>query len=157
MADRQATETAGSLAALIGDAVKALTLEVTANLKAGCPVDTGHARANIIPSIGQPFELEAEGTAAQERGEALVLSYTLDQGDVIVTNNVPYWGPLIGGHSDQAPPGWDVAAIDQAVATVQQEYDVQIDVGRSQAVSARGAGAAAGLASAYSPFGGDDD
>jgi len=138
MADRQATETAGALASLIGDAVKALTLEVASNLKERCPVDTGHARANIIPSIGGPFEGVADGPADQARAEAILLSYTLDQGDVVVTNNVPYWGRLIGGHSQQAPPGWDVVAIDEAVATIQAEYDVSIEVGRSQAVGDSG-------------------
>jgi hypothetical protein len=152
----QADDVGAMLMAAAGDAVKALTLEVAANLIAAAPVDTGHARRNFVPSIGAAHDGEDDG-GAQAAGQAELLSYKIGDGDTYVTNNVDYLQYLVLGSSTQAPAGWDLIAIDQAVATIQAQYDgIQLDVTSSSDVSARGAGAAAGVASAYSPFGGDE-
>lgn len=134
---------------------KALTLEVTANLTAAAPVKTGHVRRNFVPSVATPHDGEDDG-AAQQQGQAEVLSYRIGQGDLYVTNNVDYLQYLILGSSDQQPAGWDLASVDQAVETIRQQYDVTIDVTSSVDVSARGAGAAKGLAGAFSPFGDEE-
>ena len=140
--------------ALMGAVVRDLTLEVAANLIQECPVDTGHARRNMVPSIGAPHEGEDDG-AAQAAGQAEVLTYRIGQGDAYVVNNVPYIGRLILGSSAQAPAGWDLVAVDRAQQTIQGRYGgARIEVGVD--VSSRGAGAAAGIAGAYSPFGGEE-
>jgi hypothetical protein len=152
----QADDVGALLMAVAGDAVKALTFEVQANLIAAAPVDTGHVRRNFVTSISVPFDGEDDG-AAQAAGQAELLSYKIGDGDTYVTNNVDYLQYLVLGSSTQAPAGFDLIAIDQAVATIQAQYDgVQLDVTSSSDVSARGASAAAGLAGAYSPFGGDE-
>lgn len=144
-----------NLNALISGAVRALTLEVAANLTAAAPVDTGHFRRNFVPSVGTPNVGTDEG-AAQAQGQATMLSYKIADGPTFVTNNVPYGAQLVLGSSAQAPAGWDLAAVDRAVLTVRQQYGASIDVTASIDAGARGAGAAAGMAAAYSPFGGDE-
>ena len=124
---------------------KSLILEIDAELREATPVDTGHARANWVPSVGVPFTGEDDG-AAHDAGVAAVLAYSLGDGDLHESNNVPYIGRLIGGSSSQAPPGWDAAAMDRAVAAVQARHDaVEIDVSReggatAVAITARGGG-----------------
>jgi hypothetical protein len=148
--DRQVSAIGARLRAEVGRAAAELQLEVTANLIEACPVDTGHARANFVPSIGAAFAGEDDG-AAQEAGTAGALGYRLGDGPLHITNNVPYIGRLIGGHSQQAPPGWDLEAVDRAVATIQARYDgLRIDVttgatGPSVAITPRDPPAAPGL------------
>lgn len=151
----QADEIGANLEALLSGAAKALTLEVAANLTAAAPVDTGHVRRNFIPSVGAPSETEDNG-AAQQQGQAEVISYRIGDGDLYVANNVPYLQFLLLGSSSQAPAGFDLIAIDQAVQTIQEQYDVSIDVTSSSDVAARGARAAEGLAAAFSPLGGEE-
>lgn len=143
----------------VGNVAKALTLEVTANLVKACPVKYGHARANFVPSVGTVFSGEDGSTVAQQAGMAQVTSYKLGDGPLHITNNVPYVPFLIAGSSSQAPAGWDLVAIDQAVQTIRGQYpDIEISLGGAvAAISAeRGAAPAGNLASAYSPFGGDE-
>ncbi len=148
----QAAQIGENLKALVGGVAKALALEVTAELTAATPVKTGHARRNYVPSIGEPFTGEDDGEA-QAAGQAEVLSYRIGDGPLYVTNNVPYLPMLVLGSSSQAPAGFDLVAVDQAVENVRREWDVDIDVTSRSDVSARGARAAQGLAAAYSPFG----
>lgn len=148
-----AAEIAANLQALVAGAAKSLQLEVTAELVKACPVDTGHARRNFVPTVGAPSDAEDEG-AAQQAG--MVAAYKIGDGDLYVTNIVPYIDRLIMGSSTQAPAGWDLQAVDTAVATVQAQYGVRIDVTSAADVSARGARAAEGLAGAFSPFGGEE-
>jgi len=127
MADSQAADIGARLRAEVNAAKNALAMEIAANLIEACPVDTGNARANFVPSIESPHDGQG-GAAARAAGEAAVLGSRVTD-DVYVTNNVPYLKFLIGGSSSQAPAGWDLVAIDQAVQTIQQQYDgVQIDV-----------------------------
>jgi len=104
--------------------VKKLTLDVTANLIETNPVDTGWSKANWVPSIGVPLinaSISSTGNistavATQSQGIAnIATQYTLDQGDVFMTNNVPYVPNLNDGHSNQAPAGFIQRAILKAV------------------------------------------
>ena len=107
--------------------VKGLTLDLTTILLQTTPIDTGFARANWIPSIGVDNQNLAgtkaqadAGTldrAPQQNGLAEVAtSYTLGQGRVYVSNNVPYITRLNDGSSQQAPAGFVQDAILRAVA-----------------------------------------
>lgn len=157
MPDGQAKAIGDALRAEVGRLAAELTLEVNANLIEACPVKTGHARANFVPSVGEAATSEDDG-AAQAAGIAAVLSYKLGP-PLFVSNNVPYIDHLIGGSSTQAPPGWDLTAMDTAVQTLQARHDgVEIDASEAMgaAIAARGAPAAGNMASAYSPFGGDE-
>jgi hypothetical protein len=117
-----------ALLAAIAAARNELAIEITANLIAATPVDTGHARANWVPSIGSPFGSEVGDGGAHDEGVVAILGAPLTA-DVFVSNNAPYIERLIAGSSSQAPPGWDVEAIDAAVQTVQQRYaQLNIDV-----------------------------
>lgn len=127
MADSQAADIGARLRAELNAVKNALAMEITANLVEACPVDTGNARANFVPTIDSPFEGEG-GAGAREAGVAAVLGSQVTD-DVYVSNNVPYLKFLIGGSSSQAAAGWDLVAIDTAVQTIQGQYDgVQIDV-----------------------------
>lgn len=120
---RQAAAIGNALAARVAHVTKALTLEVTARLVEACPVDTGHARANFVPHVGGAYEGPPDEGAAQAAGQAAVLNYKLGDGDVHISNNVPYLKFLILGSSAQAPAGWDLAAVHQAVETVRSQID----------------------------------
>lgn len=137
-------------------AIKAeLALEIAANLREAVPVDTGHARANILPGLSGQFTDETGDAGSYDAGVAAIIGAPPDA-QLVVTCNVPYWPSLVNGSSKQAPAGFDLAAIDAAIATVEERYDgLSIDVSGGD-VSTRGAGAAAGMAAAYSPFGGDE-
>lgn len=115
----------------IGDLVQEITLEVTEQLVATTPVDTGWARANWVPQIGSPFSStagtrsEAENgfinAGVQENGIAAVATtYRLDQGEVFVTNNVPYITSLNQGSSSQAPTDFVPTSIATALRRVLQ-------------------------------------
>lgn len=134
-------ETMAQFRAQLADAAKALVLGVAAELTEACPVDTGHARRNFIPAIGAPEKSEDDG-AAQAAGTTAVLSYKIGDGDLYVTNNVPYIGRLILGSSSQAPAGWDLVAVDTAVEEVRRQFDVSIDVSAGGVAADRGAQAA---------------
>jgi len=152
--DPQATRVGANLRGRLAAVKAELAMEIAANLREACPVDTGHARANILPGLNGQFAEEA-GSGAYDAGVAAVVGAPLEA-ELVVTCNVPYWPRLILGSSKQAPAGFDLVAIDTAVAAVEQRHDgLSIDVSGSD-VGARGAGAAAGLAAAYSPFGGEE-
>lgn len=110
--------------------IVALSMNMVANLQEepplGTPVDTGWARANWVPSVGQPKELDGdvkEPTAAQvaaraqvaEAGLNDVLAWKLEDGPIFATNSVPYIGALNAGHSKQSPRGFVQFALEQAV------------------------------------------
>ena len=110
---------------VIADQVRALALEVHANLVEATPVDTGWARANWIPVISDDNNsvIDAQGnigaaSGQQAAGVAEVLAYNLSQGKIFVSNHVPYIENLNMGHSQQAPAGFVEAAIDKAIRTV---------------------------------------
>jgi len=108
-------------------------LDIVANLQrspgqGGTPVDTGWARANWIPVLGQPSrrpapqptnqDVSAAAAALSGQQEAAIagiaLSYTLAKGAVTIANNVPYIVALNEGSSKQAPRGFVQSAIKEA-------------------------------------------
>lgn len=108
--------------------MKALTLEVRAQLQdsppIGTPRDTSWAASNWIPNIGQPIR-ETDGSpqsisaAKSEAGMANVLTkYKLIMGPIYVSNNVPYIQKLNDGHSKQSPAGFVQIARDRALNKV---------------------------------------
>lgn len=108
-----------------------LALNIDANLResppVGTPIDTGWARANWVPSVGDPAILPASNNdpdaaaiaarqQAAENGLNRVLQWSKDDGPIYITNNVPYIGALNNGHSpQQAQPGFVQRAIEKAV------------------------------------------
>lgn len=147
------------LESLIERACKALILEINRELRmrgTGTPVDTGHARASWIPAVGAPNLAEPIGTdgSLAARGAAQVMAYKLAQGTLYLSNVAPYIRRLNDGWSDQAPTMFVELAVARAMATIKAKLGV--DFGLESFVAGFGADGAAGLASAYSPFGGDD-
>lgn len=157
MPDR-ASEIGDRIRREIANAAKALTLEIDKELRRTTPVDTGHARRNWVPSVTEPFAGVATSEDAHTAGVTEVIGYTLEAGPLWVANNVPYIRRLNYGHSKQAPAGFIERAVDIALQRVQQRYRGRVDLTdmRSRVQSEIGARAAENLASAYSPFGGDE-
>ena len=127
MADRRVRAIVRGLDRLTSRVVVKLTLDVTANLVETTPVDTGWARANWVPSIGEPAlkdlpavgpdnsQAVASAVTEQEVARAKILGYVLKRGRVFVTNNVPYILELNDGSSTKAPAGFVQQAIAKAV------------------------------------------
>ena len=103
----------------------ALAMELTAELVERTPVDTGAARANWMPTLDAPTEAPIEATTSAPREAAIAaLIVDTDPGKpAFVSNAVEYMPFLIAGWSSQAPAGWDVEAVDTAIATVRKLYD----------------------------------
>ena len=97
----------------IDDIMKALTIELQAELFKETPKDTGHARANWIARIG-----EAGGTAhgsksspneSKSRASAIAVAakYTFRRYDQItISNHVDYIAELNAGYSPKAAPAF---------------------------------------------------
>lgn len=157
----QADAEMAKVRAFLANALKQLVLEINRELRQngspGTPVDTGHARANWVPSVGRPFEQEVDGTsgAAASSGIAEVLAFKLGDGWLYVSNNVPYIQQLNRGHSKKAPALFVEQCVARAQATIERKLEVSF--GRLEVWNDGGGAAADNLASAYSPFGGDDD
>lgn len=127
MADRQVRAIVRGLDRFTARVVTKLTLDVTANLIGTTPVDTGWARANWLPSVGQPVRKDlpstrpddgqaVAGAVSEQQGAlAALVGYTLEKGRVFVTNNVPYILSLNDGSSSKAPTGFVQQAIAKAV------------------------------------------
>lgn len=159
---RQSDAVIAAIEAGIGRVSKALVLEIDRNLRqapsaGGTPVDTGHARANWVPSVGSPHTGEVDGASAHAAGVAAVLRYKPGQGALYVSNNAAYITLLNLGYSPQAAVGFIEAAIEAALATTQAKF-----AGFTLDINTRGAGsfgdtaggmAASNMAGAYSPFG----
>jgi len=97
--------------------IRKITLDITANLIEDTPVDTGWAQSNWVPRFGTEFSKpdgtrESVSKAAQQQGIALIAAtYSLDDGFIWITNNVPYIVNLNEGSSKKAPAGYVQAAI----------------------------------------------
>ncbi|WP_375283921.1 hypothetical protein [Sphingobium yanoikuyae] len=97
-----------------------IALDATTNLVLAAPVDTGHFRHNFQTTLGAPAMAEIAGEdksggGAIGRAQATVAARKAYQ-DVYITNPTVYTGPLLDGHSKQAPEGWADNAIDAATA-----------------------------------------
>ena len=148
------------LRAAVATVVKATALAIDAGLRAapsqgGTPVATGHARANWVPSVTQPYSGETSGEGAHAAGLAEVLAYQLSDGAIYISNSAGYVPRLNRGSSKQAPALFIEAVIDRVLAEMQQRYgSSSLSLERFQ--SAVGGAGAENMASAYSPFGDDD-
>lgn len=99
----------------VEQAVARVAVNVTHELVATTPVDTGWARANWIPAVGSPAR--GTGQSRQAAGLAEVVAFKLADGQAFVSNNVPYIRRLNGGSSKQAPSNF----VEHAVAKGVQE------------------------------------
>lgn len=160
---KQAAAIGARIRKQVADAAKMLALQIDRELRRLTPIDTGHARRNWIPSVGSPSSTVASDNAAHDQGVIEVLSYKLSDGTLWVANNVGYVIYLNYGTSAQRAAGWIELAIDIAMQKVQAKLEKagrggELDVGRMRAEwqSLAGGDAAENLASAYSPFGGDE-
>jgi len=120
MADPQAVAILKDLTAFTEDVVKAIAIEVTANLQEATPVATGFARASWIPSLGSPSSgtgglPESPNPAEAAAGIARIAAYKLTDGKVFVTNNASYIQQLARGSSSKAPAGFDRVAIERGM------------------------------------------
>jgi hypothetical protein len=131
---RQIKAVMASLTAHVGEAVRRIAVEVTAELTAATPVDTGWARANWIPYLGVNTEksdpvggsARSVGSAAGAQARGVVTIVTAPAKDLankgaVVINAVPYIGILNDGHSQQAPAGFVQVAIDKALGNVRRQ------------------------------------
>ena len=174
---RQSQAIGAAMRREVEQACKALVLEINRELRksgSGTPVDTGHARANWVPSIGVPFEGEVgarpaggrdsggrfAGNSENAAGVAAVMRFKLGDGVLYLSNNVPYINRLNYGHSKQAPRLFIEACVDRALATIQARYDGRVGFDRASVLGSTaggqeylGAESAGNLADAYSPFG----
>ncbi len=120
-----------ALAATVEKAAKMLVLGIDAHLRrspsmGGTPVLTGHARANWVPSVGQPASGDVSGDAAHAAGVGQVISYKLAQGALWLSNSAKYIRKLNRGSSKQAPAGFIEAAVDHTKAEVKQAMGVAL-------------------------------
>jgi hypothetical protein len=119
-----------SLGKFLDAIIRKLVLDIVANLRrapseGGTPVDTGWARANWVANIGVPYPTTAGTRAEAEAGRlyntaetqvaVVAATYRFSQGEVHITNNVPYIQDLNEGSSSQAPRAFVQAAVAKAV------------------------------------------
>lgn len=124
----QAARIAAQLRAHIAQVFKSFVIELDIELRASTPVDTGNARDGWIPSVGSPRLIDVGDEVAHAVGIAEVLSFKLGDGDLWIANGVNYVPVLNLGTSSQAPPEFIEQAIERAIATIRQRYDVSINV-----------------------------
>ena len=89
---------------------KKITIELFSRVIEKSPVLTGRFRANWNCSIGSPNLSTSEstdpsGSGAISKVTSTVVSYTLNDQSVFLTNNLPYAERLENGWSKQAPNG----------------------------------------------------
>lgn len=113
----------------VGELAQKLNVNITAELQATTPVDTGWARTNWVPSIGQPFSGTAGTRSLAEQGSldpnpqangiaALASQYKLGLGDIFISNNVDYITKLNDGSSRKAPRYFVQAAIEKQIVAI---------------------------------------
>jgi len=111
----------GDLITFTEKVMKAISLNVTANLREDNPYDTGWSRANWLNAIGKRT-LTPVGSKqnvddkTQEASIAhIATSYTLEQGIIFISNSVKYIIALNAGSSKQAPSGFVQIAIARGI------------------------------------------
>lgn len=119
----------GDLERFTEGAIKQLVFESHANITETTPIDTGWARANLVPEIGQAHQGTAGTRADAERGSIdlgtsqlglakVAAAYRLFMGAVYLSHNVPYFPALNAGSSKQQAAGFVERGIAKAVTTV---------------------------------------
>lgn len=121
MASRNVRVVVDGLRKDLGRVVREVVTSLHGHLVGTTPVDTGWAQSNWVPQVGSAFDGTAGTREAAEAGRLdqgpanagllEVAGYQEDQGDVHVTNNVPYIEKLNAGSSAQAPAAFVQAAI----------------------------------------------
>ena len=99
--------------------VRKTALEAHRAVAIGTPVDTGRARSNWLVSLGSPAThtvLSSSIQAAFGQAQGAVAGYK--QGDIHITNNLPYIGRLNDGYSKQAPANFVEDAVNRATQVV---------------------------------------
>ena len=106
-------------------AIREVDIAVLQPLISSTPVDSGRARSNWVVSIDQParsvLEPYAEGAegstegantrAALEAGLEVIAGFSTTEGEIWITNNLPYIQRLNEGWSAQAPAGFVEEAV----------------------------------------------
>ena len=99
-----------------------IVLDTTEGLIETTPVLTGWARANWVPSTGDPVDTtngsrEQVTTVAQSNGTAQVFAHMASESrePLFVTNNVSYIEKLNAGSSRKAPAGFVDAIVAGAI------------------------------------------
>jgi hypothetical protein len=128
VAEDQLSFIIADLTRFTADQTQALALDIQANLQEDTPRDTGWARANWVMSLRAPVidpqvsavkdptpAQVAQAFARQKSSMSEVLDYTLAEGAIFTTNNVPYIGKLNEGWSKQAGSAFIQRAVADAV------------------------------------------
>lgn len=95
-------------------------LKVNTNLRDYTPEESNWASSNWVASVGSPVSgvhgtKENVTTAPQAKGMAQIITWKFKQGNLYITNNVPYINDLNAGSSEQAPAGFVQRAIKDGV------------------------------------------
>ena len=122
---QQIASIVGELEDFAVEITRTITVEVTDELVASTPKDSGWARAGWRPGIGRP-QLERIGNrspggvatarAQQDIDRALVAGYRGPPVPIHVTSTIPYIEPLNAGHSQQEPIGFVERSIEKGVS-----------------------------------------
>lgn len=106
-----------------------VSVQVADAVTRATPIDTGWSQANWVISATSPYSVvrndgalrtaPSEVTAArayQEAQRVSIETYTLNKGDIFITNNVNYIRILNRGSSAQAPAAFVESSVAQALA-----------------------------------------
>ena len=112
----------------IEDSIAELALSVFSSVVLATPVDTGRARGNWQPSIGDPITSETGNTdkgggTTIAKGNGLFARYEFGK-KIFISNNVPYIQRLNEGHSQQAPAGFVQKAIIVGIRNLDRQGDI---------------------------------
>lgn len=109
----------------IEGSMKGLAREITVTLSNRTPKASGLAAASWIPSVGESVDKPPsrrrnsagvkKAAAAKQKGLAEVEEYRLEDGEIYITNGLPYVLQIQEGTSKQAPRPFVEQAIDEAV------------------------------------------
>lgn len=108
------------------DTVRRVALAATQTLITSTPVDTGAARSNWQVGLGGPVDdvREPLATGASATGPAISAAQEeiagFVEGELYISNPLPYIGRLNEGSSSQAPEGFVEKAIAVAVNAVRE-------------------------------------
>lgn len=121
--------------------VRTVALAVDTKVVLATPVDTGRARANWRAGTERPTDIlpepsskEAGAQEALDQARQAVAAYR-GEGEIHISNNLPYIGALNDGHSSQAPAGFVETATAAGVAVVRSakslagDLEVEADTG----------------------------
>lgn len=106
------------------DTVRRVALAVSQTLITSTPVDTGTARSNWQVGLGGPVDDQRSplGVGEAATGPAIAAAQEeiagFREGELYISNPLPYIGRLNEGSSSQAPAGFVEKAIAVAVAAV---------------------------------------